>query len=189
MSAKSKKGETKKDNKKSTRNETPPTPPLSENENSSDKESEASFGIESHSDKMEEGPPVEKQQAKSRESGVTSTISESEVYPVASEWKTGNTVDLHKIYSKLPKFITEMKVPTSREELECVLNHDGNPLYNSEFKPPKLTSHMSEIISKKKGIGPQLKPSFRKKDESWKASSLQTSRSDCYLDCEYMLNM
>lgn len=111
------------------------------------------------------------------------------MYPVASEWKTGNTVDLNEIYSKLPKFITEMKGPTSREEIECVLNsHD--PLYpDSEFNPSKLTPRINEIIRKKKGIGPQEKPSFRANDERLKAFSLQTSRSDCYLDCEYMLNM
>ena len=126
------------------------------------------------------------------------TISASKEYPLASEWsETGEKVDLQKIYSNLPKFITEMKGPTSREELKHLLD---SILYQMNLTEANIP-HIREIVDKKRGDEPTDKPSLRrqpsKSGAKFKAFSLPnratpltpSEKDYLYLDCEYMLKM
>ena len=123
------------------------------------------------------------------------TVAESAVYKVLKKWKTGGKVRLQEIYSKLPEFVSEMKGPTCREELERLLHRSlCKTLSLNEGGSP----HIKEIVQKKAGVQPQDKRSPREQGETFKAYSLpkddanqfQPSEENYWsLDCEYMLKM
>lgn len=124
------------------------------------------------------------------------TVEESQVYTVLQKWQRGNRkVDLKKIYSDLPAFVSEMKGPTRREDLKRLLHSSlSEILLLNEVGSP----HIKEIVQKKRNVQPQDKCSLRKQGEKFKAYSLQkddvnpfqpSQENYWYLDCEYMLKM
>jgi len=127
---------------------------------------------------------------------ISNTIDKSADYTVADKWKTANKdkVDLKKIYSDLPVFISEMKGPTCRQGLEDILE---SKLYEMQLASSLKNPHVQEIVDEKSKLNiPEDKPSFLKKGESLKAYSLKQQpnheplqKNYMYLDCEYMLKM
>lgn len=127
---------------------------------------------------------------------MASTISASQVYGVGEEYKTGNKVNLRKIYSDLPNFLMKMEGSTSREDLDFLL---GSTLYQMNLTEANTRPHIREIVDKKRCIEPKDKPSLRaESDAKFKAFSLPNNEANqlnpsqqnyWYLDCEYMLKM
>lgn len=128
------------------------------------------------------------------------TVNMSGVYTVSKKWARGNTnkiVDLEKIYSHLPEFISEMRGKTCRQELEEVLQIDKSSANASstnklELKPSdfeKLSPHVKEIVEKQNGVLPNDKPSLPEGNRTkFKAYSLPRQEI-WFLDCEYMCKM
>jgi len=133
------------------------------------------------------------------------TINVSKVYTVSQDWQDGANVDLKEIYSKLSTFIYKMKGRSIRQELEDILQIDGNSLKldtNStllkaiNFEKVKRTPHLLEITQKQDNVPPKDKPSYRQpgKNNNFKAFSLEkphqpSQKNSWFLDCEYMLKM
>ena len=118
---------------------------------------------------------------------ITKTVKMTTVYTVSDKWrKSGDRVDLEKIYLNLPEFIGEMKGPSIRQELEGVLNSTL-----LEFSP-----HVLEITQKQNKGLPKDKRSNREKDKNnrFKAFSLTLPLSTplpsrWFFDCGNMLEM
>ena len=129
-------------------------------------------------------------------SKMADTVKMSKVYTVSKEWQRGkkNRVDLRKICSNLPKFVSEMKGLTSREELERLCDFR---LYKTLVLLNEVVSpHIKEIVQKKMGVQPKDKPSLQKPGEKFMAYSLSKHHAHqfqpkpyWYLDCEYTLEM
>ena len=128
------------------------------------------------------------------------TVGKSADYTVSGKWQRGEkNVDLKKIYSNLPAFVSEMKGLTSREELERVLY--SSSLIEIVSLNEVGSPHMKEIVQKKAKVKPQDKRSRPgKQREEFMAYSLPLPEDDAnqfqlpqenywYLDCEYMLKM
>ena len=136
--------------------------------------------------------PWERKRPDRLNSKMADTVEMSKVYTVSKEWQKGeHKVDLGKICSNLPKFASEMKGPTGREELEHLLNSRrfSKALMNETRGP-----HITEIVMKYSGDKPKDKPDIPTKVEKFVAYSLlgddQPSEENYwYLDCEYMLKM
>ena len=124
---------------------------------------------------------------------INKTVKMAGVYTVSDKWrKSGNKVDLEKIYLNLPKFIYEMKGPSIRQELEDVLNSTLLKVIESATDT-KFSPHVLEIAQRQNNVLPNDKRSIRKQDEknSLNAFSLPTPPppSRWFFDCGNMLEM
>ena len=193
------------------RRETPSTTPDPDDpSNEEDEESQDSEDEDEHTDNEEasdgdyltdgkwlQDHPWESERPDRLNSKMADTITMSKEYTVSEEWQRGKKhVDLGKIYSNLPKFVSEMKGLTSREELERLFDFR---LYETLVLLNKVVSpHIKEIVQKKMGVQPKDKPSLQKQGEKFMAYSLSkhhahqfqpSPKNYRYLDCEYMLKM
>lgn len=135
------------------------------------------------------------------------TVNESKVYTLSGKWLTDNDdVDLEKIHLNLPKFIDEIKGLSIRQELENILQIDGNALKLDtsstllkaiDFTKVKRTPHVLEITQKQDDVTPKDSPSRPGGNDNFRAFSLPpqqnqhepSAESYWFLDCEYMLRM